>query len=182
MPAGTELTAFYIDRVTRHCRKRQAALLRDFGFHCLCTACSPPASRIAASDKRLTRYADLRSQWHRSHRSPAYTEWADDLPGALRDLDTAERILREEQRYDALGEVLEARFTLYVQHGDRGGAVRVAKRWVEHIAVVRGAKEAEEWRRDLVRPEMLKEWEVLVDVSEAFESFAMACRYEQDGS
>jgi hypothetical protein len=113
----------------------------------------------------LQRYAELRRNWRCSHRSAEYRDWADDLPAALRDLELAERILNEERRYDAIGDLLEARYMLYVHHGEPGGAVRVAKRWLRHVEMVCGEKDAREWMQDVMRPEGLRDWEMLIDVS-----------------
>jgi hypothetical protein len=54
---------------------------------------------------------------------------------------------------------------LYVHHGEPGGAVRVAKRWLRHVEMVCGEKDAREWMQDVMRPEGLRDWEMLIDVS-----------------
>ena len=110
----------------------------------------------------MTQYNELRKSWHFQHRSASYREWADDLPAALRDLETAERILNEEKRYDAMGDVWEARYQLYVHHGERDGAIRMARRMVRHVATVCGDLEAMIWREEAMRPETLRDWKMLV--------------------
>ncbi|OCF77766.1 hypothetical protein I204_01767 [Kwoniella mangroviensis CBS 8886] len=138
IPLGTEITVSYIDDVTCLTSERQTQLLLGHGFECLCPSCTQTASQIAISDKNLRMYQALRSKWTTSPMSV----FGKSLRNALKNLDLALDILKQDKKYDEFGEVYDQLFTLFAVHGRRQDAQDMARRALEHYSTVWGRDKA----------------------------------------
>lgn len=165
-PAGTELTGSYIDNVLEPRYIRQANLRRNFGFKCLCTACSVPPQIFLTSDNRLARCSKLMKRWAHPRTSKqvlARMEWAEDLLKARKDIWEAQRILREESKYDAIGDALQGLFWILVVYGHGNGAVKVGKQIMTHYEMTVGKEKAEESYGAVAEdPECHEDWEMML--------------------
>ncbi|OCF61748.1 hypothetical protein L486_01409 [Kwoniella mangroviensis CBS 10435] len=89
-------------------------------------------------DKNLRMYQALRSKWTTSPMSV----FGKSLRNALKNLDLALDILKQDKKYDEFGEVYDQLFTLFAVHGRRQDAQDMARRALEHYSTVWGRDKA----------------------------------------
>ncbi|WVW86657.1 hypothetical protein I302_108711 [Kwoniella bestiolae CBS 10118] len=165
IPAGCEITVSYIDDVTYPTNQRQKQLLWGYGFECLCSACTRSPSEMMRSDQNLKVYQSLRDKWM----STPAEQYAKSLPRALKALDLALDILKQERKYDEFGEVYDQLLAVYACHGKRVEAEEVAGRLLDHYTRIWGVDKAlRETRYAMYArdPSLCEGWECLVDPDE----------------
>ncbi|WWD20098.1 hypothetical protein CI109_104572 [Kwoniella shandongensis] len=141
---GEEITASYLPQkgITLSYAQRQRHLLNGHGFVCLCDACATSAIQIVEADTSLALFEYLQDEWMETDLG----EYAADIHDALRKLNQAKSILLSNDKFNAVGDVLEQLYDVYAIHGMLKRSKDAALQCLDHFTVCLGKKAAEQSR------------------------------------
>lgn len=171
IPAETEITASYIPDLARPIDVRQNELRQQYGFTCTCGQCTAFPAEIETSETKLQRYCKLAPHWDNPDDLSEYDKWCSDYPVAMAELAEAKGILRDERKFEMMGDVLEEMWLVNVYHGRKEGAIRAGREMLGFYAIAEG----EAWARE-------GGWDVKVDQPETMECWRSAISDKSSGS